>query len=105
MARRRTQQLDPNGKSMLDNALVVAFARVFMPAAITVIGYFMTTTLGELKTNVKEGNERVWLAVGKLNELVHTQQTDLAVVKTKLDATSKAVDDFSSVINRAHPPK
>lgn len=92
-------------KKLVENTYTIAFARLFMPVALAIIGYFMVTTLADIKTS----NNQIWAYLNKLSDTLHQQQIDLAKVKVKVDDTQYTINQLQSQIGdlqrqvRSHP--
>ena len=69
------------------------FARVVLPVALAIIGYFMTTALTDLKTSLKDVRNQMWSMQGSI---VAAQQ-DLSV---KMGILGERVDDFGRRFSR-----
>ena len=87
-------------RRVVDSTLAIAFARVFMPVALAIIGYFMTTAVSDMKSQIRDGNAAIWVAVKEVAEKVNTQATDVAVLKQSRDETAKAVDRLTAIIDK-----
>ena len=69
------------------------FARVVLPVALAIIGYFMTTALTDLKTSLKDVRSQIW----SMNTSVIAAQNDLSV---KMGILGERVDDFGRRLDR-----
>lgn len=82
-------------RKVVDSTVAIAFARFFMPVALAIIGYLMTTSFSDLKTS----NERLWTSFALLNKSVADQGKDQAVMKVQLDGVIKSVDRLSTTVD------
>src|SRR5512146_1887848 len=71
---------DDNVRRFVDSTAAVAFARLFMPVALAVIGFFMVTTLSDIKAQIVQ----IWASNTKLNEDFQRQAISLAGVRVKV---------------------
>ena len=94
-------------RRVVDSTVAIAFARFFMPIALSVIGYLMITMVSDLKSGtvdlrseMRASNGAVWTAVRDVAAKVSTQSTDIAVLKTNNDATGKSIERLTVVIDK-----
>lgn len=87
-------------RKVVDSTVAIAFARFFMPVALAIIGWFMTTTVAEMKNEIRDGNAAIWTAVKDVAKTVNGQSTDIAVMKANNDVTSKSVDRLTAIIDK-----
>ena len=87
-------------RKLVDSTMAVAFARFFMPVALAVIGWFLTTTIGDLKTEIRNGNASIWMAVKQVQTAVNSQASDIAVLKYSKDNITKAVDRLTGIVDK-----
>ena len=87
-------------RRVVDSTVAIAFARFFMPIALAVIGYFMVTTVSDIKTEIRESNAAIWVAVKEVANKVATQSTDVSSLKTANEYTTKAVDRLTTVVDQ-----
>ena len=87
-------------RKLVDSTMMVAFARFFMPVALAVIGWFLTTTIGDLKTEFRNGNASIWSAVKQVQTTVNSQSSDIAVLKDSKDNMTKAVDRLTGIVDK-----
>ena len=85
-------------RKVVDSTVAIAFARFFMPIALAVIGWLMTTSFGDLK----DSNKLLWSAFNELKGTLGAQAADVAVLKTKMDSTTKAVDRLTGIVDQLH---
>ena len=86
-------------RKVVDSTVAIAFARLFMPAALAVIGWFLVTTVNDVKQEIRDGNAAVWNAVKAVQVTVSGQMTDIAVLKQSTNVTSKAIDRLTSIVD------
>lgn len=96
MANGNNEEKNEPLRKVVDSTIAIAFARFFMPAALAVIGWLLTTGFQDLKSS----NDRLWSAVAKLTDITHTTISDVAVLKTKTDDLSKNVDRITDKIDK-----
>ena len=77
-------------RRVVDSTAAIAFARLFMPVALAVIGFFMVTTLTDIKTQIAQ----TWANISKLNESFQKQAIDMATMKVKVDDTGLQVNQL-----------
>ena len=102
MPEMQTPQTPPTTEPLrriVDSTLAIGFARFFMPVALAVIGWFMTTAVADMKAEIRDGNAAVWLAVKTLSVTVNGQATDIATLKARAEYTGKAVDRLTTIID------
>ena len=87
-------------RRVVDSTIAIAFARLFMPVALSIIGYFMIMTVSDIKTEIRTANAAVWVAVKEVANKVNIQSSDISSLKTANDYTSKAVDRLTSVVDQ-----
>lgn len=79
-------------RKLVDNVFMVAFARLFMPIALAIIGFFMVTTLTDIRTSTSQ----IWIAIQKLSDMQSSQAVDIAKVQVRVDDTSNTIKDLKS---------
>ena len=87
-------------RRVVDSTVAIAFARFFMPVALTVIGYFMITTISDIKTEIRTANAAIWDAVKGVGSTLNTQSVDIAVLKSTGEATGKSVERLNTVTDK-----
>ena len=87
-------------RRVVDSTVAIAFARFFMPIALAIIGYFMVTTVSDIKTEIRTANAAIWVAVKEVADKVATQSTDVSSLKTANEFTTKAVDRLTAVVDQ-----
>jgi hypothetical protein len=87
-------------RRVVDSTVAIAFARFFMPVALSVIGYFMISTVSDIKTEIRTSNAAIWVAVKEVANKVATQSTDVSSLKTANEYTTKAVDRLTTVVDQ-----
>jgi hypothetical protein len=92
--------LDKSARKVVDSTIAIAFARFFMPVALAVIGWFMVTTITDMKEQIRDGNNAIWMVVKSIQGTVNSQTTDIAVLKNSKDETSKALDRLTAIVDR-----
>lgn len=80
-------RLDPV-RAAIDSTTMLVLARFFMPAVVGVLGWFLTSVLGDLKST----NERMQLQLLHLNEQQAVAGIATASVTAKLDAAQRQLD-------------
>lgn len=83
-------------RKVVDSTILIAFARVFMPVALAVIGWFMVNSFNDLK----DSNNRLWTAVSKLTDISHSTVADVAVLKAKTDDMTQNVNRLSDKVDK-----
>lgn len=96
----RPATLDKAARKMVDSTIAIAFARVFMPVALAIIGWFMIQTVQDMKREIRDGNAAVWSAVKTVQTTVNTQSTDIAVLKESNANTGRAVDRLTAIVDK-----
>jgi len=86
-------------RRVIDSTPVIYFSRVFIPVALSIIGYFMVTTLDDLKHGMKDGSDKIWIALDRVSTNANTQAVDLAALKVKVDDVGKSVDRINTVVD------
>jgi hypothetical protein len=87
-------------RRVVDSTVAIAFARLFMPIALAIIGYFMVQTVSDIKTEIREANAAVWTAVKEVASTVNKQNADIATLKTANEYTSKTVDRLTTAVDQ-----
>ena len=87
-------------RRVVDSTIAIAFARFFMPVALTGIGYFMMTTIADIKTEMRTANAAIWDAVKGVGFTLNTQSIDIAVLKTTGEATGKSLDRLNVITDK-----
>ena len=87
-------------RRVVDSTVAIAFARFFMPIALSVIGYFMITTVSDIKSEIRTANAAIWVAVKEVANKVATQSTDVSSLKTANEFTTKAVDRLTAAVDQ-----
>ena len=87
-------------RRVVDSTVAIAFARFFMPIALSVIGYFMITTVSDIKSEIRTANAAIWVAVKDVATKVGSQSTDISSLKTANEFTTKAVDRLTAVVDQ-----
>jgi hypothetical protein len=87
-------------RRVVDSTVAIAFARFFMPIALSVIGYFMIATVSDIKTEIRTANAAIWVAVKDVANKVNTQSTDVSSLKTANEFVTKAVDRLTMVVDQ-----
>ena len=80
--------------------MAIAFARFFMPVALAVIGWFMTTTVSEMKSEIRDGNAAIWASVKDVAAKVNGQAIDIATLKANNNATARSMDRLTIAVDR-----
>lgn len=80
-------QLDPV-RAAIDSTTMLVLARFFMPAVVAILGWFLTSVLGDLKT----ANDRMQSQLLRLTEQQAMAGAATATVTAKLDAAQKQLD-------------
>ena len=87
-------------RRVVDSTVAIAFARFFMPVALTVIGYFLVTTISDIKTEMRTANAAIWDAVKGVGATLTTQSVDIAVLKSTGEATGKSLERLTSITDK-----
>ena len=87
-------------RRVVDSTMAIAFARFFMPVALAIIGWFMTTTVSEMKSEISSGNAAIWASVRDVATKVNSQAVDIATLKANNDATSRSIDRLTVAVDR-----
>ena len=87
-------------RRVVDSTVAIAFARFFMPIALAIIGYFMVTTVSDIKSEIRMANASLWTAVKDVGTKVATQSIDIAGLKTANDYTTKTVDRLVTIVDQ-----
>ena len=86
-------------RSFVDSTLAIAFARFGMPIALAIIGYFMTSTLTELKTDIKAATHSMWESVAAINNKLSSQAAEVATIKADVTNQSRNLDRLSTKVD------
>ena len=92
--------MDKAARKVVDSTVMIAFARIFMPVALAIIGWFMTQAVADMKGEIRDGNAAVWSAVKAVQATVNTQSTDIAVLKNNNESTGRALDRLTSIVDK-----
>jgi hypothetical protein len=92
--------LDKAARKIVDSTLAIAIARFFVPIALAVIGWFMTTAITDLKEQIRDGNAAIWTAVKTVQTTVNQQTTDIAVMKQGNASTERAIDRLTTIVDK-----
>ena len=97
-----SEQLDNGGKvrSVVDSTVAIAFARFFMPIALAIIGWFMVTTVSDIKTEIRAANSALWIAVKDVEKTVNTQSNDVSGLKAANEYATKTIDRLVNVVDQ-----
>ena len=87
-------------RRVVDSTVAIAFARFFMPIALAIIGYFMITTISDIKTEIRTTNAAIWVAVKDIANKVNVQSSDVSSLKTANEYTTKSVDRLTAVVDQ-----
>ena len=92
--------LDKSARKLVDSTIAIAFARFFMPAALAVIGWFLVSTIADVKTAIRDGNAALWTAIQKVQTTVNSQTIDIAVLKTTKEETARSLDRLTTIVDK-----
>jgi cell division protein FtsB len=90
---------EPSFRKVIDSTTMLTLARFFMPVVLAVIGYFMVTTINDLKagqrdglSQLKEGQTQVWVQISKIADAQATTNTVQSALSSKVDGAVKQLD-------------
>lgn len=93
-------------RAAIDSTIMITIARFGMPLAIAILGWFVTTTLNDIKTGqrdglaeLKTGQMQVWVQMGKLNEGQTTNSIALGSLESKVDGGLKQIDHLQMQVD------
>ena len=87
-------------RRVVDSTIAIAFARFFMPVVLAVIGWFLVTTITDMKSEIRDGNAALWSVMRSVQTSLIGQATDIAVLKQSKDETTKAVDRLTGIVDK-----
>jgi hypothetical protein len=86
-------------RAAIDSTVAITFARFFMPAVVSILGYFMISTINDLKagqkdglSELKDGQRQVWVQVAKIADAQATTNTVQGALSAKVDGAVKQLD-------------
>lgn len=108
-----TQPEDGPARKFIDNTLMLYAARFVVPligsaaiCALTVIGWFATTALADLKkgqengiAEFKDGQRQVWQQVGKMNDTLSATNAVQSGLSVKIDVVKERVDHLQTQVD------
>lgn len=75
-------------RKVIDSTLAITLARFFMPMVVAVLGYFLATTLSELK----DANRQVWVQLAKMVDGQATSNAVQSGLSVRVDSAVKQLD-------------
>lgn len=76
-------------RRIVDSTVMMTFARFVMPIAITIIGYFVVTSISDFK----DQNARMWVAIAKMSGDIQANSISATVTDLRLKENAKAFDE------------
>lgn len=75
-------------RKAIDSTLMLTLARFFMPVVVAVLGYFLVTTLGDLK----DANRQVWIQLAKIVDGQAQANAVQSGLSVRVDGAVKQLD-------------
>lgn len=90
-----SDELGPSFRKFIDSTTAITLARFFMPLVVAVLGYFLSTTLSDLKFS----NQQIWAQLGKMIDAQAVTNAAAAGVSAKVDAAVKQLDHLQGQVD------
>ncbi len=105
---------DGMARKLIDNTFMLYAARFVVPligfaatTALAIIGWFVTTTLTDLKKGQETGivefrdsQRQVWTQMGKLNDTQTASSVALSSLSSKVDGSIKQLDHLQAQVDK-----
>jgi hypothetical protein len=82
-------------RKAIDSTLAITLARFFMPLVVAVLGYFLVTTLGDLKSRTEQVQAQVFKMID-VQSATNSMQSGLSV---KVDSAVKQLDHLQAQVD------
>jgi len=82
-------------RKAIDSTVMLVLARFFMPAVLAVLGYFVVTTLGDLKS----AQQQMWLQLAKMVDGQATANAVQSGLSVRVDSAVKQLDHLQSQVD------
>jgi hypothetical protein len=82
-------------RAAIDSTTMLVLARFFMPTVVAVLGYLLTVTLDDLKTQ----NREMWSQIRRLTDTEAAATSVQTGLSAKVDGTVKQLDHLQQQVD------
>lgn len=82
-------------RKAIDSTVMLVLARFFMPMVVAVLGYFLITTLGDLK----DANRQVWVQLAKIVDGQAQASAVQSGLSVRVDGAVKQLDHLQAQVD------
>jgi hypothetical protein len=82
-------------RKAIDSTLMLTLARFFMPVVVAVLGYFLTTTLSDLRA----ANQQIWVQLSKIADVQSATNSMQSGLSVKVDSAVKQLDHLQAQVD------